>query len=344
MTEDAERQATLFGEPPAPDAGARTRAGGPKSVTPAPPSAEQLALACRLPPTIRLGGMSWSYPGWAGSVYASPASTRDLARHGLPAYAAHPLLRTVEIDRAFYDPLTADAFAGYAAQVPDDFRFVVKAHEDCTIDRFPSHARYGARKGLTNARFLDGAYAAETVVPPIVEGLGAKLGVILWQFPPQDAGGAAVFARRLGQFLGQLPRGPTYAVELRTAALLGPAYGDALAETGAIHCHNVWTAMPPPLQQARLLPAATRRPLMIRWLLRRGDPYESAQARFEPFDRLREEDAANRAEVAGLVSRAHRHGVSAFVTIDNKAEGCSPLSVFRLARDIADGAAVAPPP
>ena len=349
MTEAADAQARLFEEPPAtegPGASKRARASvGPVVLTP-----EERALAERLPPEIRLGGMSWSYPGWAGSVYVRAASPRELARHGLPAYAAHPLLRTVEIDRSYYDPLTADAFRAYAAQVPDDFRFVVKAHEDCTIDRFPTHARYGQRKGQPNPRFLDGAYAAEVVVPPIVEGLGAKLGVILWQFPPQDAGGAGAFARRLGAFLERLqrlPRGPVYAVELRTAALLGPAYGDALAAAGAVHCHNVWTAMPSPMQQARLLPPATRRPLLLRWLLRRGDPYESAQARFEPFDRLREEDPANRDEVTALAVRAHRHGVPVIVTVDNKAEGCAPQSILRLARAIADGvrdAAPAPAP
>ena len=342
MTEDSQRQATLFGEPATPHGGGSRRQarGAVEAVTPWP---DDLAVARRLPPTIRLGGMSWSYPGWAGSVYAGAASPRELARNGLPAYAAHPLLRTVEIDRSFYDPLTADAFRAYAAQVPEHFRFVVKAHEDCTIERFPPHARYGQRKGQANARFLDGAYAADTVVPPIVEGLGSKLGLILWQFPPQDAGGAGVFARRLGEFLRRLPRGPTYAVELRTAALLGPAYGDALAEAGAVHCHNVWTAMPPPQQQARLLPPATRRPLMMRWLLRWGDPYESAAARLEPFDRLREEDPMNRGQVAGLVTRAHLHGVPAIVTLDNKAEGCAPQSAFKLARAIADAIEGMPP-
>jgi len=95
--------------------------------------------------------------------------------------------------------------------------------------------------------------------------------------------------------------------------------------------------MPSPLQQARLLPAATRRPLVMRWLLRWGDPYESAQARFDPFDRLREEDPANSGEVGGLITRAHRHGVPALVTVDNKAEGCAPQSVLGLARVIADG-------
>lgn len=332
MREEGDPQARLFPES-AGTTGADARSGA--AIRPAPPSSEQLALAARLPRTIRLGGMSWSYPGWAGSVYARPASPRELARHGLPAYAAHPLLRTVEIDRSFYDPLTTEAFTAYAAQVPDDFRFVVKAHEDCTIEQFPTHARYGQRRGQPNPRFLDGTYAADVVVPPIVQGLGPKLGVILWQFPPQDGG--RNFPRRLGEFLRKLPRGPTYAVELRTAALLGPAYGDVLAEAGAVHCHNVWTAMPSPLQQARLLPPATRRPLVMRWLLRPGDPYESAQARFDPFDRLREEDPTNRGEVAGLVARAYRHGVPALVTVDNKAEGCAPQSVVQLAGVLADG-------
>ena len=290
-----------------------------------------------MPAGIRLGGMSWSYPGWTGRVYEPGVAQKDLARHGLTAYAAHPLLRTVEIDRSYYDPLAADVFQSYAAQVPDDFRFVVKAHEDCTIDRYPPHARYGQRRGLANPRFLDPEHAASAVVPQIVAGLGAKLGVILWQFPPQETGDADAFARRLGTFLKGLPVGPTYAVELRNADLLGPAYGAALADAGAVHCHNVWTAMPSPVQQARQLPPATRRPLIVRWLLRWGDPYEKAKARFEPFDRLVEEDAVNRAAVADLARRAHRHGVETIATVDNKAEGCAPESISRLARAIVDG-------
>jgi uncharacterized protein YecE (DUF72 family) len=340
LKDRAEAQATLFELPPpvialAP---AVTRApGGAARVAPVVPPAPERSVAERMPAGIRLGGMSWSYPGWAGSVYQPGFAARDLSRQGLPAYAAHPLLRAVEIDRSYYDPLSADAFGAYAAQVPDDFRFMVKAHEDCTVDRFPPHARYGPRKGLTNPRFLDPDYAATQVVPQIVAGLGAKLGVILWQFPPQDAGGAAVFAARLRDFLRRLPAGPTYAVELRNEELLGPAYGAALADTGAVHCHNVWTAMPSLLRQARQLPPATRRPLVIRWLLRRGDPYEKAKARFEPFDRIVEEDLANRADVAALARRAHHHGVETIATIDNKAEGCAPQSIFRLARAIVDG-------
>jgi hypothetical protein len=89
------------------------------------------AIGRVLPAGIHLGTSSWSFPGWTGLVYAprgkKPASEQVLARHGLAAYAQHPLFRTVSLDRTFYAPLTAEEFARYAAQVPDTFRFVVKA-------------------------------------------------------------------------------------------------------------------------------------------------------------------------------------------------------------------------
>jgi uncharacterized protein YecE (DUF72 family) len=278
--------------------------------------------------------MSWSYPGWAGIVYRAPVAAKALPREGLAAYARHPLLRAVEIDRTHYQPLPAAALRAYADQVPADFRFLVKAHEDCTIARFPPHARYGRRRGEANPLWLDAGYAAEQVVAPSVEGLGDKLGVILFQFAPQDVGDSQGFVDRLHLFLGALPKGPTYAVELRNADLLTARYGEALADAGAVHCHNRWTAMPPITHQARTLPPATRRPLIVRWMLRPGDPYGQAGARYEPFDRLRDEDPENRALVAGLVVRAQAHGVPAIVTVDNKAEGCSPESIVRLAEEI----------
>lgn len=61
------------------------------------------AVAAALSPRIRLGTSSWSFPGWTGLVYAArkgkPESEQRLARLGLPAYAAHPLLRTVSHGR-----------------------------------------------------------------------------------------------------------------------------------------------------------------------------------------------------------------------------------------------------
>lgn len=298
----------------------------------APPNPAHLELAAALPDPVRFGTMSWTFPGWKGLVYGAQMTPKLLAREGLAAYAQHPLLRAVEIDRSYYEPLAAGVFRALAEQVHDAFRFIVKAHEDCTVARFPPHPRYGKKRGEPNSRFLDPAYATDAVVAPASEGLGAKLGAILFQFPPQEVRDPRAFAERLGTFLEGLPRGFVYAVEVRNVELLTRAYAQALVAGAAVHCHNVWTVMPSILEQAKRLPPAVRRPLVIRWLLRRGHRYDDSRERYAPFNRIVEEDRENREIVGRLVSLATRHDVPAFVLVNNKAEGSAPESVAELAR------------
>ena len=119
-------------------------------------------LGERLPTAIHLGTSSWSFPGWTGLVFAlrngKPATEQQLARHGLAAYAAHPLLRTVSLDRTFYAPLTHDEFAAYSRHVPERFRFVVKAPAAFTdpVLRKPG----SGEAARDNPSFLDAATAA----------------------------------------------------------------------------------------------------------------------------------------------------------------------------------------
>jgi len=306
----------------------------PRTIEPAAVDPELRALSQRLSPALRLGTMSWSFPGWRGTVYANDADPKLLSEAGLTAYSKHPCLRSVEVDRSFYDPLPEPYFRQLAQQVPDDFRFLVKAHEECTLSHFPKHARYGKRQGEANPRFLDPAYAADAVAAQCSLGLGAKLGALLFQFPPQDVGHPTHFADRLQAFLERLPRAVPYAVEVRNAELLTPAYARALAAGGALHAHNAWGTMPSVLAQARLIPPLSRKPLIVRWLMRRGDEYEAARSRFLPFNRLVEPDVTTRTDIAALVSKALAHDVPAFVLVNNKAEGSSPASIIELARAI----------
>ena len=309
----------------------------PPAIEPAAVDPAQQALVGQLSPDLRMGTMSWSFAGWRGLVYAHDAQPKLLAQAGLTAYGQHPLLRTVEVDRSFYDPLPERYFREIADQVPGDFRFLVKAHEECTLARFPKHARYGKRQGQLNPRFFDAAYATDAVVGQCVPGLGEKLAAIVFQFPPQEVGEPTSFADRLQAFLEQLPRGVPYAVEVRNPELVTPAYARALVNAGALHAHNAWGAMPSVLAQARLIPPPARKPLIVRWLMRRGDDYEAARSRLLPFNRLLEPDLSTRAEIAALVSKALAHEVPAFVLVNNKAEGCAPASVVELARAIAGG-------
>jgi uncharacterized protein YecE (DUF72 family) len=306
------------------------------AVRPAPVAEGVRALAARLPAGVHLGTSSWSFPGWQGLVWEAPYATARLAREGLPAYAAHPLLRAVGVDRTFYAPVPAGALRAYADAVPEGFRFVVKAHDALTLARFPAHPRYGALAGQDNPRFLDPAYAAEAVVAPFVEGLGAKGGALVFQFPPQALGalgGAEAFPARLHAFLSRLPRGPLYAVEVRNAPLLTPAYGAALRASGAVHALAGWPGMPPLAEQARRLRVLEGPAVVARWMLNAhaGLGYEEAKERYAPFDRLVDEDGGTREDLARLCAAAARLGRPALVTVNNKAEGSAPLSLLRLA-------------
>jgi hypothetical protein len=85
-------QPDLFGEP-----GASRRRRGPSRAGASPAATDEAcgALAARLPPGVRLGTSSWSFPGWRGLVYGGDHTEAALARDGLWAYARHPLLRAV---------------------------------------------------------------------------------------------------------------------------------------------------------------------------------------------------------------------------------------------------------
>jgi uncharacterized protein YecE (DUF72 family) len=310
---------------------------GRKGVGAAPQPEEVQALGRELPEGIHLGGSTWSFPGWAGLVYDRSYSQSRLAHEGLAAYARHPLFRGVGVDRTHYMPVAPEDLEEYKEQVPEGFQFLVKAHEACTLARFPEHARYGQQRGQTNPLFLDSAYAAEQVVAPFVQGMGPRAGALLFQFAPQSLGRPTDFAGKLHAFLAALPRGPVYSVELRNRELLTAEYGDALAAVGACHCHNVHPRMPDIRAQARLV-GSDRGPMTaIRWLLGPGMTYEEAGQRYAPFNRMAAPDPGSRKAVADLAREALAAGRPFLCTINNNAEGCAPLSALELAREIVGG-------
>jgi uncharacterized protein YecE (DUF72 family) len=320
------RQGHLFGEPPP-----KKRAGA--EVAPADPGEDLARLAERVPDRLRLGTSSWSFPGWRGIVWADEASSSVLARRGLSAYASHPLLRAVGVDRTFYAPVESSVLRAYADSVPEDFRFVVKAPAAVT-----SPYKLGAGRGARepNPTWLDPSVATGIAVAPFVEGLGEKAGALVLQFPPlgRAAREPERFADRLGRFLERLPPGPVYAVELRNRELAGEPYRQALRATGATHCVSVHPRMPSPDRQAALVDPGG--PLVVRWMLHSGLEYDDAKERYAPFDALVDEDPDIRESLATLALSALEIDRDVIVIANNKAEGSAPLTVFRLAGRVVD--------
>lgn len=337
-------QESLFDDPPAaePPAAKPVKKAAAK-VGAAQHDQSMIGLAASLPPTLRMGGSTWSYPGWASLVWDREYSESMLSRHGLAAYAQHPLLRAVSLDRTFYKPLEAIRYAQYAAQVGDDFRFVVKAPGLLTDAMLRGEDGKGLRP---NPYFLDVAHARQTFIEPLLQGLGHKLGAVVFQFSPLPLywlERMPELISRLHDFLHALPTlgdvvaDAIVAVEVRNAAWLTPPFTDALRATRTAYCLGLHAKMPRIGEQLPILRALWPSPLVCRWNLHPlhgAFGYETAAELYRPYDRLHDPDPETRQSLARVIAGVTDAGLNAFVTISNEAEGSAPLSVIELARAV----------
>lgn len=303
-----------------------------------------LALGAALPPLAHLGTSSWTYPGWQGLVWEGSPSESQLSRQGLAVYAQHPLFRTVSIDRGFYRPLTVSEYERYASQVPDNFRFVVKAPSLVTDALVRSEDGRGRQR---NTAFLDPQLARTEFVEPALQGLGHKTGALVFQLSPLPLAQLdrmhEVLAR-LHTMLAAQPRvserapGGVLAVEVRDPEWLTPDFAAVLRDTGATYCLGLHAKMPPLAEQLPVLRALWPGPLVCRWNLNPvhgPHGYEDAERLYAPYDRLHHPDLATRAELARVMAAVTRGGQSAYVAISNHAEGCAPLTVRGVAEALA---------
>jgi len=312
-----------------------------RGVEPAEVAHELAALAARLDARygarLHLGTSSWHFPGWAGLVWAASHPEATLSRQGLAAYARHPLLRTVSLDRAFYRPLEAATYRALAAQTGSDFRFVVKAPAavtDATLRESGSGRAIDA-----NALFLDPRAAVEMAARPAAEGLGQRLGALVFQISPLPRrwlDDTAALHDRLDTLFAavvpELPPGALAALEVRDAALLTAALAALLKGHGVRYCLGLHDRLPRAEGQLPMLRATWPGDLVCRWNLQRGQRYADARDRWAPFDRLQAPDPGTRATLARVLHGTLAAGHRVFVTINNKAEGCAPASVAALAR------------
>lgn len=290
-------------------------------------------LAARLPDSLYLGTSSWSFPGWTGLVYARRHERGELSRGGLGAYASHPMLRTVSVDRSYYGPLREADWQAYAAAVPAGFRFLVKAPMQITA---PTLIR-GRGVHEANPAHLDPAPARTGFMPALRSGLGERLAAAVLQFPPQGPAMTANpvrFTQRLRALLEGLGNGIPWAVELRDPELLNQDSLAVLADTGTRLCVSVHPRMPD-LDEQLVMARYLGGPLIVRWNLHHGIDYETARTDYAPFDRLRREDPVTRSVLATAAVRCLSVGQPVFIAINNKAEGSAPLSVIKLGQQIA---------
>jgi uncharacterized protein YecE (DUF72 family) len=152
---------------------------------------------------ILVGTSGYNYPEWKGSFYPSDLPAAKM----LPYYASK--FQTVEINYTFYRMPTPRLVAGWTAQVPDNFRFTLKAPRRITHDK-RLHA-------------ADVADPLRAFIAAAGE-LGAKRAALLFQLPPNFKKDLAV----LNEFLSLLPPKTTAAFEFRNDSWLDDSVYAAL--------------------------------------------------------------------------------------------------------------------
>jgi uncharacterized protein YecE (DUF72 family) len=159
--------------------------------------------------TVHVGTSGYNYEAWRGSFYPEDLSSKKM----LAFYSER--FDTVEINYSFYRKPTPKILEGWAAQVPERFRFALKAWQRIT------HQKRLRDVAELVSSFADAAHT-----------LGPRLAPVLYQLPPNLKADLPL----LRDFLHQLPRDLRAAFEFRHSSWFTEETYSALRDAGAALC------------------------------------------------------------------------------------------------------------
>lgn len=276
------------------------------------------------------GTSSWKYPGWKGLVYEGTyKSDRDFEARCLEEYArTYPC---VGIDHTYYDWPKPTTFQRYDEATPEHFLFVLKVTDGVTVPRFPRIARYGKRAGQENPDFLNPTVFRERFLGPLVPYNG-KLGAVVLEFSRFKSDvfpTGRAFLDRLVRFFEDVPERADVplAVEFRNDKWVHPDFYGALAKLGVAPTFNSWTKMPPIDAQLEAAEGAPAPFYVVRALLTNGQTYEDAVEAYAPYNRLQNPSEQLRESIRRVLRRAMTARRRALILVNNRAEGCAPLTI-----------------
>jgi len=154
---------------------------------------------------IYAGTSGFSYKAWKGSFYPEKLPANAMLAH----YARR--LPAVEINNTFYRMPRASQMEKWAAQVPGEFRFSLKAS-----------------RRITHMKRLEDCREETDYLFRTVGGLGAQLGAVLFQLPPY----LRKDQPRLEAFVETLPQGIQVAMEFRHDSWFDQPIFDLLSAEG----------------------------------------------------------------------------------------------------------------
>jgi uncharacterized protein YecE (DUF72 family) len=156
-----------------------------------------------------VGTSGYSYKEWKGSFYPEKLAAKDM----LPFYASR--FDSVELNNTFYRIPQTTMIESWLAQVPESFRFSVKASQRIT------HFKRLKEATEVTKFFLD-----------TVTALKERLGVVLFQLPPN----MKKDFDRLTAFLDELPQAVPAAFEFRHPTWFDDDVIDLLRKHNRVVC------------------------------------------------------------------------------------------------------------
>ncbi len=278
---------------------------------------------------VFIGTSSWKYPGWCGQLYdgqryltRSKFSKKRFEETCLEEYAG--TFSTVCVDAGYYKFPDGRYLEKLCAQVPDGFRFSFKVTDTITLKQFPNLPRFGSHAGRVNEHFLSASMFRASFLRPCAP-FREKIGALIFefsQFYPRDFEHGRDFVAALDMFLGELPAGWQYAVEVRNKTFLQPEYFEMLHRHGVAHVFNSWSRMPPVREQIGLENSVTTDFVAARFLLTPGRTYEQAVKEFSPYEETKAPDPGARAAGRVLIEKAVAAGKRpSFIYVNNRLEG-----------------------
>ena len=319
-----------------------------------PREALKRAMTALAAQNIFIGTSSWKYPGWRGQlydeqryIYRGKFAESRFERDCLEEYAE--VFHTVCVDAGYYRFPSLQFIDGLVKQTPPGFKFGFKVTDEITARTFTKLPRHGDRAGKRNEHFLDAELFQKAFLNSC-EPHRDRIGVLIFEFShfhPRDFERGRDFVDMLDRFLGELPQGWQYGIEIRNRNLLQAEYFDMLRKHNVTHVFNNWSHMPSVAEQMKMGGAFTSDEFTAsRLLLKPGRSYGDAVKLFSPYEETKEVADDARAAAAELIrvrmeAAQSRQTKGSFVFVNNRLEGNALFTILgilsRLGFDLGTG-------
>jgi len=283
------------------------------------PNFDRAGLAQRLralsQDNIWIGTSSWKYEGWLDQIY-SRERYLSRGRFSKKRFESECLAEfsetfpTVCGDFAFYQFPTPEFWSKLFGSAPAGLKIALKVPRDS---------------------FEDGQVLRTMFLEPLAP-YADRIGPLIFEFGARNAP-RNTFIAGLNTLFAQLCTQFRYAVEIRNREYLQPDYFSCLQAHRVAHVFNSWTRMPSIAEQMKIAGAFTTDFTVTRALLRPGRAYEQAVEKFQPYDRVQDENPEVRDALREMIRRMKEERRAAYIYVNNRLEGNAPETIQAVVAD-----------